>query len=148
MTRGRGKPKQDDTTVPSANPDFFEEMLEAVFKGTKEQELADKYAIDRKALRQFKNKPEFQESLKRELRLRVSGLYGMAVNALKRALQDGNIEAIKVVFKSSGLLEQTETKSDTSLTVIMPSGLPEQRIIEVKTEEVKSEDKRTGNQTD
>ena len=58
-----------------------------------------------------------------EMRKNVANLGKKAIKVLELHLNEGNLEAVKIVFKSMGLAETEMKQSDTNLTVVLPSGL-------------------------
>jgi hypothetical protein len=65
----------------------------------------------------------------------ADGLVDKALKVLEDALDEGDIDAAKVVFKLIGLENQEERASDTHLTVVMP-GAQTENVISVKPKEV------------
>ncbi len=84
--------------------------------------------------------PNFQDLMLKELRYRVGQLYGLAVIALEKQLAEGNMDAVKTVFKTAGLLEPHEEKrGDAQITVVLPGAHMQAAAIEVKSEQTKEE---------
>lgn len=83
------------------------------------QELKISYPIVRKLMKS----PEYQGEVKNAIRRKNAFLVGLAMKALEEQLRDGNLDAVKVVFKVAGALEQeqaTAAKADSQLVVVMP----------------------------
>jgi hypothetical protein len=62
-----------------------------------------------------------------QAKLQLGKLVTKAIKAVERALDEGSardsLQAATIVLKSVGLHEEKEQQSDTSITVVLPSGL-------------------------
>lgn len=62
-----------------------------------------------------------------QAKLQLARLTTKAIKAVERALDEGSardaLQAASIVLKSVGLHEEKEAQSDTSITVVLPSGL-------------------------
>jgi len=62
-----------------------------------------------------------------QAKAQLARLTTKAIKAVERALDEGSardaLQAASIVLKSVGLHEEKEQQSDTSITVVLPSGL-------------------------
>lgn len=61
---------------------------------------------------------------------RLSALVDKAVEVVEQNLDDGKLEAAKLVFEAIGVKQQEEQKSDTTINLIVP-GQKQEQVIEV-----------------
>lgn len=70
----------------------------------------------------------------------ISEMTYLAVEGLKKALKDGNVQAVRTHFQVVGLLTQDEQKQDKgngALTIVMPGGtLAQENVIDVTGQEL------------
>lgn len=86
---------------------------------------------------------ELQEYSKKQARAHIAqrgkSLMLKATKALEAALDKGNVEGIKLVFKALGILDEEKTEvGDTQINVIMPgsSGRTEGKVIDADHEKL------------
>lgn len=62
----------------------------------------------------------------------VASLVPEAIEVLKVALQDNNLEAVKLVMKSLGIEKQETQVQEGNITVILPSSVKEPKYVETE----------------
>jgi len=86
--------------------------------------------------------PEETKRIKHRLVMRMSRLGDMAIDVLERAMKNGAhreaIQAANLILRSQGVIEAPEAANDSTLTVVLPSGVQvsssKPNTLEVKSE--------------
>jgi CRISPR/Cas system CSM-associated protein Csm2 small subunit len=103
--------------------------------------------ISRHQVRRFMADPRYREILdevaEKELvpaitsmRNKIAKLGDKAIRVLEQHLDEGNLDAAKMVFKAMGLEAQEERQMDTTIQVIMPGAHDDAKTIEVEVDDV------------
>lgn len=74
-----------------------------------------------------------------ELKRETSRLVPKVVQAIEKALDDGNVTVIPHALKIMGIDNIGESQQAQQLTVILPGGTKEEKVIEIETETDQSE---------
>lgn len=61
-----------------------------------------------------------------ELKVGCAALVPYVLSNLKKAIGKGNVQAMGLIFKAAGIDNETQTKQDTSITVVMSGGTNEE----------------------
>ena len=115
------------------------------FTGATTTEIAKVMGISRQSVDNILKKDkalaltkEMQDALVADAKLSakadIARLTDKAIKALERALEEGDISAVKLHFTALGLLEKQEEKqNDTNLTIVLPGQAPEPKEVENDT---------------
>lgn len=79
--------------------------------------LADELGINRNTVREWKNKPEFQEELRRRLREKWEDSERMAMDTMQMLAQSGDFKASKYILDSLGYAAPVKVEADISTDI-------------------------------
>ena len=79
--------------------------------------LAEQLNINRNTVREWKNKPEFQEELKRRLRKKWEDSERMAMETMQTLAQSGDFKASKYILDSLGYAATVKVEADVSTDI-------------------------------
>lgn len=119
-------------------------ILELLVEGKSQREIEAETKLSRPFIAKALRHPDLQSLIKSHARLEVSKRVGKAVEMLFRLVNEGNMEAVKTVFKIVGAMDPevlNANKNDQSLTIILPGAAP-------KKEEVAVENQSSGPRPD
>ena len=90
------------------------ELIEAMMANpmTPDTELAKVLCINRNTVREWKNKPEFQEELKSRLAEKWKDSERMAMEAMQTLASEGNFQAIKYILDNLGYAHTQKIEAD------------------------------------
>lgn len=114
--------------------------------GAPRTQIAQELGLSDKAAKRLMDSDEFKQVVqtmgdalsveaKSKLKKGLARLVDKSLRVLEDNLDEGELEAVKLVFRGLGL-EQTDGKiQDTQINVILPNLQPEENVIEVKPNE-------------
>lgn len=79
--------------------------------------LAEQLSINRNTVREWKNKPEFQEELRRRLREKWEDSERMAMETMQTLAQSGDFKASKYILDSLGYAAAVKVEADISTDI-------------------------------
>jgi hypothetical protein len=106
--------------------------------------VAKQLDVSRHQVRKVLAHPEYKKLLEEladkellpvlmDMRSRIAKLGAKSIDVLSSHLDEGSLDAVKLVFKALGLEQQEKAAGDTSIQVILP-GASEEKSVEVDFE--------------
>jgi hypothetical protein len=132
-TSPKKKPVRSQAEPPAAVVDeiLMKQIIALGMAGETQFAISKKLGLSRPMVDKICDDPKFREMAMEignrevvpviaKMRSQLSKLGEAAISVVKQHLQENNLEAAKLVFKTMGLMEQEEKQGDTQLTVILP----------------------------
>lgn len=84
-------------------------------------EIAKQVQINRNTVREWKNKPEFQEELKRRLREKWEDSERLAIDTMQMLAREGEFKAAKYILDSLGYAPAQKIEADlhTDINIVI-----------------------------
>ena len=79
--------------------------------------IAEEIGINRNTVREWKNKPEFQEELKRRLREQWEDSERMAVDTMQTLAQGGDFKAAKYILDNLGYSAPVKVEAEVTTNI-------------------------------
>lgn len=137
--------------------EFTDELVQKVAdlasKNNSASEISKETKLSYPIVRRLMKSPEYQAEIKNALRQRLSHLVGLTVKVIQDKLEEGDLDAAKIVLKVHGALEQepiAAAKADSQLVVVMPGAqapITKEVVIDVSPQNG-SDQERTGTAPD
>ena len=100
------------------------QLIEAMLANpmTPDVELAKKIGINRNTVREWKNKPEFQEELKKRLAEKWKDAELMAMETMQTLAREKDFRAVKYILDSLDYAPTTKIEADVSTKIVISIG--------------------------
>lgn len=98
-----------------------------MYKGKSLREVGKELGLSHNFIATVYKRPEVSGAFKRHIQLEIAKRSKELVDALFEQVKEGNVQAIRTGFQVMGSLEHEPTqvtKSDSSITVVLPGAVP------------------------
>ena len=110
--------------------EFTDELIQRVAdfaaKGNNAMDVSKEMKLSYPLIRKMMRTPMYQEEIRRATIQQLSSLMGLATKVVKQQLEEGNLDAVKIVYKAFNLLDPEPVqaqKQDTGITIVLPQGM-------------------------
>jgi coenzyme F420-reducing hydrogenase beta subunit len=122
--------------------EFTDELIQRVAdfaaKGNNAMDVSKEMKLSYPLIRKMMRTPMYQEEIRRATIQQLSSLMGLATKVVKQQLEEGNLDAVKIVYKAFNLLDPEPVqaqKQDTGITIVLPQGMnPVHEVINVSNQ--------------